>query len=55
MQKGHTLLKYIHVAKVGLPEEAKTSSKPGKRGKRDSHLVVMGTTIASTTGGSSPS
>ena len=55
LQKGHKLLEYITVAKVGVPEEAKTSSKPGNRGKLDSHLVVMGTTIASTTGGSSPS
>jgi len=42
LQKGHKFLKYIVVAKVGLPAEAATSAKPGNRGKRDSQLITMG-------------
>jgi len=42
LQKGHKFLKYIVVAKVGLPAEATTSAKPGNRGKRDSQLITIG-------------
>jgi len=42
LQKGHKFLKYIVVAKCGLPAEATTSAKPGNRGKRDSQLIIMG-------------
>lgn len=42
LQKGHKFLKYIVVAKVGLPAEATTSAKPGNRGKRDSQLITVG-------------
>ncbi|KAL7536573.1 hypothetical protein ACHAXR_007251 [Thalassiosira sp. AJA248-18] len=42
LQKGHKFLKYITVVKCGLPEEVRSSGKPGNRGKRDSQLVIMG-------------
>ena len=40
LQKRHKFFKYIVVAKVGLPEEATTSAKPGNRRKRDSQLQL---------------